>query len=181
MSFASQYATLIWDVLYDVSVPDQLTQSPEYLKRFGAHVTGNREVDAMLARNTTHVKIPVAKILSYYLDGIEITIHSRDDMLKIHKDIELYLGEWQQHLKYDINLEVNKNKALILGLEKLSKELYSKAKPREVINKLFDKSQFGLYSPLDKAEEEKKEHQKPDYEGIGQLVRSKVTKPVGRF
>lgn len=181
MSFASQYSSLIWDVLYDVSVPDQLTQSPEYLKRFGAHVTGNKQVDEMLTKNTTHVKIPISTILSYYLNGIEISIHRREDMIKIHKDIELYLGEWREHLKFDLNLEVNQNKQLILGLEKLSKELYAKAKPKEVISKLFDKNQFGLYSPLDKMEEEKKDHQKPDYEGIGQLVRSKAHKPVGRF
>lgn len=181
MSFPSRYSHLIWDTLYRVSVPDQLTQSPEYLRKFGTYVTGNKEVDAMLTRNMTTVMIPVAKILEYYEQGVEIHILNREDMIKIHKDLELYLNEWRERLRIDINLQVSEYKPLILSLEKLSKELYNKAKPAEVIDKLFEKKQFGLVNPIDVIMETKKEQVKPDYQGIGQLVRSKVNKPVGRF
>lgn len=179
--FYSQYAHLLWDKLYRVYIPDQLTLSPDYIRRFGTHVTGEKEVDAMLSKNTTLVMISVAKITEYYEDGILVEIPNREDMLQMHKDIELYLGEWREHIRTQINVDVNENKHMILMLEKLSKEIYNKAKPKEVINNLFVKQQLGLINPMDRVREENTEHRKPDYEGIGSLVRSKVSKPLNRF
>ena len=181
MSFPSIYAKLIWDKLYTVIVPDQVTIPADYLRRFGTHVTGNKKFDQTLSNSTTTVMIPVSKILEYYEDGIEIQIPSRQDMIQMHKDIELYLQEWRDHLKYDVNASVDKNKPLILGLEKLSKDLYNKAKPREVLENLFAKKNIGVVNPLQRATELTKPIEKPDYQGIGQLVKSKTNKPLGRF
>lgn len=179
--FQSQYADRIWERLYKVYIPDQLTLSPEYIKRFGVHVTGNKDVDEMLTRNTTLVMIPVAKILEYFEDGQQIEIPSREDMIQMHKDIELYLEEWRDHIRRDINSSVNENKQLILSLEKLSKEIYNKAKTKEVINNLFLKEQIGIVNAFDRIAEDSKEHNKPDYSGISSLVRGKSNKPLGRF
>lgn len=183
MSFASQYATKLWDRLYDARIPDQLTLSPAYLKKFGTHVTGDKNVDAMLSTNKTHVRITVITILQYFEDGIEVEIPSREDMIQMHKDMEGYLGEWRDHIKYDINLDLHRNKEFLLSLEKLSKHIFEKAKPRELIDNLFQKRTFGLINPLAQIEEERREVQKPDYDGISKLVRSKSApnKPTGRF
>lgn len=182
MSFPSQYAKLIWDKLYTVLIPDNLTQQPEYIKRFGVRSTGNKKFDSILSNSFTTVMIPIIQILDYFEEGYEIQIPSREDMIQIHKDIEAYLLEWKEHLKYDINLSVNQNKQLILSLEKLSKNLYNKAKPREVIDQLFMPKKIGLLvNPLQRVEEERKPISKPDYEGISKLVKSKTNKPQGRF
>lgn len=183
MSFPSVYATKLWDRLYDCRIPDQLTLSAGYLKKFGTHVTGNKTVDSMLATNKTHVKITVITILGYFEDGIEIEIPSREDMIQMHKDMEGYLGEWREHIKYDINLDLHKNKEFLLSLEKLSKHIFEKAKPKELVDNLFKKQSFGLVNPLAQIEEEKREVVKPDYDGISRLVRSKsaTNKPNGRF
>lgn len=178
--FQSEFATRIFDKLYKVNIPDQLTLDKAYLSKFGTHITGDKNVDNMLTTNFTTVMIPIAGILDYYERGIEIQIPSRDDMICMHKDIELYLTEWKEHIKYDINLSIGQNKDLLLSLEKLSKYIYNKAKPSEVIDNLFIHKKIGLINPLQKAIEVRKEVTKPNYEGISQLVKSK-TKPQGRF
>jgi len=181
MSFASQHASKIWNKLYVVLIPDQVTLEKGYIQKFGTHVTGNKQVDEMLSKNQTRVMIPVIKILEYFEDGIEVQIPSREDMIQMHKDMEAYLAEWRDHIKFDINLSVNQNKELLLALEKLSKHIYEKARPRELIDNLFLSKRIGIVNPLQQVAEQKKEVVKPDYEGIGRLVRSKTPKPQGRF
>lgn len=135
----------------------------------------------MLATNFTMVKISVAAILSYFLEGIEVRIPSREDMVQMHKDMELYLGEWREYLRVSINVQVDEHKDLIIGLEKLSKYIYEKCKSKEVIDSLFLPKKFGLTNPLQEIEQRTKPVEKPSYEGIASLVRSKTSKPVGRF
>lgn len=181
MSFESKYASLIWDNLYTVYIPDQLTLNPDYVRKFGTPSSGNKDVDAMMATNFTMVKIPIIRIAEYHEDGIEIQIPSREDMLKIHKDIELYLSEWRERLTYQINLDVQKSRQMLTSLETLSKVIYQKAKPKEVINRLFTRQQFGIINPLDQLDLEEKEEPKPDYEGIKALIKTRASKPLGRF
>lgn len=183
MSFPSQFATKIWDKLYVVLIPDQVTLDSGYLKKFGTHVTGDKKIDEMLSKNQTRVMIPVITILQYFEDGIEIQIPSRDDMIQMHKDMEGYLGEWREQLKYALNVDIHQNKEFLISLEKLSKHIYEKAKPKELVDNLFKKQTFGLLNPLARDAEEKRDVHKPDYEGISKLVRSKAApnKPTGRF
>lgn len=181
MSFHSQYAPLIWDRLYTVMVPDQVTLSAAYVKRFGTHVTGHKDFDKALSTSLTTVMIPVIKILEYYEDGVEVQITSRDDLIKIHKDIELYLTEWRDHLQYDLNVQVQPHKELILSLEKLSKHIYAKAQPREVIDRLIRPRTMGIVNPLQQAHyEQTLSTEKKDYEGIAKLIKRKSS-PTGRF
>jgi hypothetical protein len=161
-------------------VPDQMNVSADYLRKFGTHTTGHKFYDDQLPQMRTLIMTNVIEILRYYEDGIEIQIPSREDMICIHKDIELYLAEWREHLKFDINLDVANNKDLLLSLEKLSKTIYEKAKGVEVIDNLFIAKKIGLVSPFQRAVESAKPINKPDYQGISSLVRTK-TKPQGRF
>ena len=177
MTFPSMYAPRIWDNLYTVFIPDQVTQNPEHIRRFGTYVTQNKQVDKMLEDNLIMVKIPIIQILDYYDRGIEVQIPNREDMITMHKDIELYLGEWKEYLRVSVHgqIDAQNNKDLIMTLEKLSKHIYEKAKPREVIDNLFlsKKAQFGLVNPLVRVEEERKVVDKPDYSGIKQLIKRK--------
>jgi len=180
MAFNSKYAHLIWDRIYTVLIPEIVTLDKGYISKFGYYNTGNKQIDKELFKHFTTVKIPINKILEYFNDGIEIQIPSREDMVEMHKNIELYLDEWREHIKYDINLQLGEYKDLILSLEKLSKTLYDKCKGSEVINNLFNHTQIGIVSPLKKAEEGNKTINKPDYQGIKELVTKKV-KVQGRF
>lgn len=177
-AFPSQYATLIWDKLYTVLIPDQLTLSPGYIKTYGTYHTSNKEVDKMMSTNFTQVMIPIAKILEYFEDGVEIQIPSRKDLISIHKDIELYLQEWREHIKLSINSDINQHKKFILSLEKLSLNIYNKAKPSEVIDNLLLSKKVGLLNPLETIEQvNKQSNEKPDYQGLKHLIK----KPNSRF
>ena len=170
MSFHSQYASAIWEDLYNALVPDFVTINRDYIRKFGVPSSGNKQIDKMMSSNVTFVKIPIIKMLEYFENGIDVQIPSRVDMLSIHKSIENYLSEWRQHLKYDINLDRGKHKDLLLGLERLSMLIYGKANAAEVIDPLLLKGTIGLQSPMVRLKEQK-ELTKPDYSGIGQLLR----------
>ena len=180
MAFASIHSDKIFSSIYTVEIPDQLSLDPEYIRIFGTHVTGDKAADEVLKTTFTTVMITPIQMIDYYERGLEIRIHNRDDMIKIHKDIELYLDEWRDHIKYDINLDVSKYKPLILSLERFSKTLHSKAKNTELMNNLFTKKKIGLVNPLTTIKD-RSSTARPDYEGIGDLVRSKSSKPLGRF
>ena len=181
MSFPSIHADKIFSSIYKVEIPDQLSLDPDYVRIFGVHVTGDKSADEVLKTTFTTVMITPIQMIDYYEKGLEIRIHKREDMIKIHKDIELYLDEWREHIKYDINLNVNEHKALILSLEKFSKTIYGKAKNVEIIDNIFTKKKIGLVNPLIELKERNSPTARPDYEGISALVRSKATKPLGRF
>lgn len=181
MAFESRHRGLIWDSLFTVIVPDLLTQNKDYLRVYGAYQTGNKAIDSKPSALMTTVMIPIAKMLEYFTDGIEVEIPSREDMIQIHKNIELYLEEWKEHIKFDINLQLDQYKQMIIDLERLSKYIYDRASGREVIDKLFVSKKFGIADPFTAKREADKPQVKPDYQGIASLVRTKTTKPLGRF
>lgn len=177
MVFPSKYATHIWDTLYTVYIPDQLTLNKDYIRRFGVYITQNKQIDEMLKTNFVMVKIPIIKILEYFLDGIEIQIPSREDMIQIHKHIEAYLSEWREHIRTSVhgNIDAQNHKDLILSLEKLSKYIYEKAQPKEVLDNLFlrKENKIGIMNPMQQHMEMNKPIQKPDYQGIAMLIKRK--------
>lgn len=171
MSFHSLYANGIWEDLYDAMVPDFITMDRDYIRKFGVPSSGNRDVDKMMSNNVTFVKIPIIRMLEYFENGVEVQIPSRKDMIAIHKAIENYLGEWREHIRYEINLDRGKHKELLLSLERLSKLIYAKAYPREVIDTLLVNKTIGLASPMDRLRQPAEEMAKPDYSGIGSLLK----------
>ena len=177
MPFISQKAPRIWNTLRNVLIPDQLTMNPEYIRRFGVHITGNKKIDASRINEFVMVKIPIIKILEYFLEGLEVQIPKREDMLSIHEDIEAYLNEWKDYMRESIhgNIGAENNKELILSLEKLSQHIYAKAKPKEIIKPLRTRAQLGLINPFERSQEENKPIDKPDYDGIRNLITKKPT------
>lgn len=179
MSFQSEFAERIWEDLYAVYVPDFVTMNRDYIRKFGVPSSGNREVDKMMSTNLMYVRIPIIKILEYYDNGLEIQIPAREDMITIHKNIEKYLTEWKDHIKYDININRVEHKTLLLALEKLSRLIFDKAQPKEVMEQVLTPRQFGLVNVLQRQKEVDKELKKPDYEGISNLLKPATVR--GRF
>lgn len=182
-TFNSEHAPKIWNNIFTVYIPEQLTLDPEHVRRFGTYITQDKQIDKMLETNLTMVKIPISTILSYFEMGIEVQIPSREDMITMHKHIELYLAEWKEYIRVSVHghTDAQNHKDLIVALEKLSKHIYEKAKPREVIDNLFisKKINIGLLNPIHQAIEERKVVDKPSYEGIASLVKNKKRAPNG--
>ena len=176
MAFHSKYADRIWKCLYNCRIPDQLTLSRDFIRTRGTFTTDNKQVNQMLKTDLISVMIPVAKILEYFNSGIQVEIPSREDMIKIHKDIELYLKEWENHISYDINMDVNEHKELLLALERLSKHIYEKCHPSEVVENIHTILNIGLVNNMTKLELTNNTQNKPDYSGISQLIKSKTVR-----
>lgn len=174
MAFYSQHAPRIWDDLYTAMIPDQVTLNSSYVRVFGTYTSGNAEVDRMMESNLTTVKIPIILMLEHFNNGITVQIPSRDDMLEIHRNVEKYLGEWRHHIHNAINSDLAENKDLVMGLEKFSKLIYGKAVAKEVVSSPMLRTQIGLLNPLSRLQLESEVVSKPDYEGIGQLIRQKT-------
>lgn len=174
MSFHSVYAGQIWEDLYNAYVPDFVTMNRDYIRKFGVPSSGNKDVDKMMSTNLTFVKIPIIKILEHYDNGIVVEIPSRQDMIAMHKAIEVYLQEWRDHLTYDLNSDKQEHKTLILGLEKLSKLIFDKAYPREVMDTILSEKKFGLLNVKGRQLEQAKEYIKPDYNSISALLKPAV-------
>jgi hypothetical protein len=178
MSFPSRYATEIWDALYTVDIPDKVTHNRDYLRKFGTYSTGYADMDKTLQNSFTTVRIPIIKILEYFLSGVEIRIKSRQDLNSIYKSINNYLQEWKDYIKYNINTDEREYKELLVSLDKLSKYIYDKLGSMELIEKLFVKRPLGIKNPLEEIQEKNNyvEPKKPNYEGISSIIKSRAPK-----
>lgn len=169
--FKSKYADLIWNELFTCCIPDILTLDDYYIKYRGVPITGDKKIDSTMVYNKTTVKIPIIKILEYFNNGVEIEIPSREDLLKIHRYIEAYLGEWKFHINNSINIDVTNYKEMLMQLERLSRYIYDKAKPEEVTTQFDIRDLFGIRAKLD--EPANKPLEKPDYDSISRLIKKR--------
>lgn len=171
--FSSVYAHLIWEKLYTVRVPDLVTQDDEYLKIFGVRVTGNKQVDAMVQSDYITCMHPVIKLVEFYDSGVPILVPKREDMIQMHKDIQSYLQEWKNELTYSLNMGGKLPKELLDSLDKFSKHIYEKASAIEIMDNKIKSLKIGLV-PRISTQQQMAEPVKPDYEGIGQLIRQRT-------
>lgn len=178
---ANPHSSKIWVQLRRAIIPEELTYDPQYLKKRGLPITGVKEYDSVLSNKKIEVYIPIIKMVEYYNNGIPIEITNREEMINIHRDIELYLNEWRDHIKYSINNDITKYKDLLLSLEKFSKAIYDRATSQEVIRQKIENISIGMKSTIQERKEiEEIKHQvKPDYDGILSLVKNK--KPLNRY
>ena len=160
MPFQSQYADRIWNEPFEVSIPDVLTMNRDYIRKFGVHVTGKKDIDSKITKNFTNVMIPIIKIAEYFDDGIEVRIHGRENLVKIFNLLNGYLDEWANYAKYSINASIDSNRELLAVLDKLTKIIYNKLDSTEYYVSIKPSITFGLTSPLGKKEEISK---KPNY------------------
>lgn len=175
MSFPSQYATQIWDTLYTVDIPDDLTLNRDYIRKFGVYSTGDPKKDAILSNRFVTVKIPVITIMEYFLSGMEIRIKSRQDLNAIYKSIQNYLQEWRDYMKYNLNTDEGQYKELLISLDKLGKYIYDKLSGDEVVERIFTKKPIGIQNPLDRLNKGSLEPiEKPEYEGLTNIVKGKT-------
>jgi hypothetical protein len=170
--FKSEHAHLIWDRLYNAYIPDAATQDTEFTRKFGVRLSGDRKIDADIGKYTTHVMIPIIKIVEYFDDGIPVQIPNRDDMLEMNDSITKYLEEWKHAMKYDIHL-TQIPKPLLASLDKFCKYVYGKATAKEIVGSKLDSLRFGIPNRMDPLPESTRFPVKPDYEGISKLIRQK--------
>ena len=98
-TFPSKYATKIWNELYTVLIPDIATLNPDYIKIRGVPITENKKLNLLRMNEFTTVMLPIIDIMYYFKEGFPVQIPSREDMIKMHKNIELWKLKQVIHIK----------------------------------------------------------------------------------
>lgn len=65
---------------------------------YGITTTMNRAWDAALASHMDYQQLTPAEMAHYCAQGVKLEIHDPQDAVKIYKDINLHLQNWQTHL-----------------------------------------------------------------------------------
>ena len=182
--FASEYADRIWNEKYTVRIPDYVTLSDDYIRVWGTPTHENPKYANMMSTNYTTVMLSIIKITHYFIEGYNVLIPSRDDMLKMHRTIEGYLNEWKEYTRNSINQKTDEYKPMLADLERVSKYIYAKATSEEVFaDTIKSKPRIGLQNPLMKLRESQISTipDKPEYEGLSILFKKKPTQSTGRW
>lgn len=154
-NFDSHYAHKLSDNLYLCYVPDEATLDVDYIRTFGVPSTGFKDADEQLSSRKAKVMLNVSSILTYFMDGIDITIPNDDDIIEMHKNITGYLDEWREHLRTDINIRVTEYSEFLRGLEELNEALYGMIESDEYKELTEPKPEFYVPSfRLDRPKEE---------------------------
>lgn len=147
--FASTYAKHITKTLYSVKIPDILSMNPEYLKKMGYGITGNRVEDAWMKNRECQVMIPISNIAEYLDAGIQVKILDHADMIEMYKNISGYLGEWRQYLQSPVNVYVGGMEDILRSLDRLNRLLYDQLTKEDLVTRDRDLARtFGIVGPL---------------------------------
>ena len=104
MNSTQPTANLIFDSLFMVRVPDLQTRSEQHIKMFGVHSTGDRTQDMVMANQLITIMIPIAKMVEYHKQGVNIRVVKRQDILTIYDYITRHLEAWKARLNQGLNI-----------------------------------------------------------------------------
>lgn len=168
---------LVWDHLYRVAVPDILTASDTYLKHYGSYVTGDNQVDQMLRTNYSNVMLPLSTIIGYVDQGFDVKIYSRDDMLKMYKDIRSYLIEYDNIVAQRVNQGNVPYKDLIM-MDNFASMIYHRASLEELVDlserKTSMDTRLTFLSGLRPRDASVIHKEKPDYNEMASIFKKRM-------
>lgn len=181
--FESRYVDEIFKKTYVCSIPDHLTLDDDYIRIRGVPTSHNRVVADMMSTSFIDVRITIVEILNYFMNGIEVRIPTRDKLIEIHTNIEGYLTEWRSYLQGSINSRHTKYTDMLNDLEAMSKSIYNRLNKNEVATKITRKEDigFGMRSLLFDKLAQNQVEDKPDYDGISKIIKSKRPERLDRY
>lgn len=96
--------TYIFDYLFRCKVPYLESCSPDYIKHFGMHTTGNDAIDKTLANQLIDTYCTIAQMVEYFDKGVRIYIPVPDDLKFMYDCITHHLSLWKHQLQHGINI-----------------------------------------------------------------------------
>lgn len=117
----------IWDYYYSVRVPFLQTTSVDYLRTMGMATTGNKAVDQEVMGQWITTMLPIATMIDYYKDGVQIRICKESDIVKIYDSITRHLEGWRHRLERGINIGEAPIEDL-LAMDQFANAVYDHAK-----------------------------------------------------
>lgn len=89
----------LFNLLYDVYVPELSLYSTEYLRNNSINITGDTEVDNLRINQLTQTRMTPAGIAMIVMEGYEFGLVKYEDCVQIFSDIQGHLNNWREETK----------------------------------------------------------------------------------
>lgn len=102
--FINDTTAKLWETLYKVRVPYQLTRSIADIEKYGTPITGNHDVDNSTLDDWITTMKPVSDIVDLFMEGKPVALVNREDMKTIYQDIQDHIYAWKKKLEVGVNI-----------------------------------------------------------------------------
>lgn len=124
--FSSEYGHLLSQGGWMIVVNDLLSMDPDYIRKFGIPVTGNRREDMRAENRSAYIGVSINAIAGYILDGLSIKIleEDHDQLPMMHDIITGYLREWVDYIENDPASIVGEYSDYLKALDMLNRYIF---------------------------------------------------------
>lgn len=126
-SAIARTGALIWENLYEASVPYVETISAEDLKRRGLPTVGNRDLDRQMNNDLVNVVITIDAMVEYFRRGVTVRLRNGADAKQIYDIVNNYLLAWKEQIETCINVGNVPSEDLML-LDRFAEMIFPVAK-----------------------------------------------------
>ena len=126
-SAIARTGALIWESMYEVSVPYVETISAEAMKHHGLPTVGNRAFDRQMNNDLVNVVITIDAMVEYYRRGVSVRLRNGADAKQIYDIVNNYLLAWKEQIESCINVGNVPSEDLML-LDRFAEMLFPVAK-----------------------------------------------------
>lgn len=117
----------IYEYLFYVIVPTQLSRNPSDVRLFGTSVSGYHERDKLIHDEMHPCAIPIIKIAEYHRDAIPMRYNQNTELDKMYEFLNEYLIYWADQLQSGCNISNAPYEQLII-FDALANDIFEVAK-----------------------------------------------------
>jgi len=118
----------LFHLRYQVRIPEILMYGPNYLKKIGYNLTGDKRVDAGVSSRMTTQNQTAAGIALLHAQGAPLDFVNRTDIAKVYNDIQEHLNDWYKVAYQGIHPDLTPPLEDFRMFEAVAMELYRAAK-----------------------------------------------------
>lgn len=128
----------IWDYLFKVRVPYLQSRSIDDIRKHGVALSGVAEIDNDIHNQWQTTMISIAKMVTFYREGVPIRVSAESDVKLIYEHISNHIHAWKTRLENGINIGDAPIDDLIM-MDQFASTIYEHAKYQftpEIVNSL---------------------------------------------
>lgn len=109
------------------AIPELQSRSVNHIKVFGTPTTGDKQIDAQLAKQWLTTFLSIQEMVNYHKEGVSIRIRAKSDVALMYDYISKYLQAWKTFLNEGLNIGEAPIDELI-AMDRFANEVYEHAK-----------------------------------------------------
>lgn len=117
----------LWDRYFTVRMHYLRSRSVEHVRRYGARVSGNPEIDRLLPNQEIITQLNIDAMFEKFRTGVTIRVVNYDDTAEIYRIIHHHLVAWAEYMTRGVNVAAAPLKDLI-ELDMFAEAVYDKAR-----------------------------------------------------